>query len=63
MTTTAPTGQTVAVLVHQLSKQATQNPFKRPKGKVHGVLFHPTKPFLFQATQSHVRVYNLAKQV
>lgn len=26
------------------------------------VLFHPLKPFLFVATQNHVRVYNLAQQ-
>ena len=26
------------------------------------VLFHPLKPFLFVATQNHVRIYNLAKQ-
>ena len=26
------------------------------------VAFHPGKPFLFVATQNHVRIYNLAKQ-
>lgn len=51
-----------AVLVHQLSKQATQNPFRKNRGKVARVLFHPLKPFLFVAAQNSVRVYNLAKQ-
>eukprot|EP00897_Mesotaenium_endlicherianum_P008636 jgi/Mesen1/7800/ME000408S06905 len=53
---------TRAVLVHQLSKQATQNPFKRNHGRVEHVLFHPSRPFLCVATRTHVRVYNLAKQ-
>lgn len=58
----APTGNTQAVLVHQLSKGATQNPFRKNRGRVARVLFHPTKPFFFVATQQNVRVYNLAKQ-
>lgn len=49
--------------MHQLSKGVTQAPFKKTKGKVSRVLFHPTKPFFFVAAQNHVRVYNLAKQV
>lgn len=58
----APTGATQSVLVHQLSKRATQNPFRRNRGRATRCLFHPTKPFFFVATQNHVRVYNLAKQ-
>lgn len=58
----APTGNTQAVLVHQLSKHTTQNPFRKNRGRVVRVLFHPLKPFLFVATQNHVRVYNLAQQ-
>ncbi len=61
--TVAPTGNTQAVLVHQLSRGATQCPFRKNKGRVSRVLFHPSKPFFFVATQNHVRVYNLAKQV
>jgi hypothetical protein len=53
---------TRAVLVHQLSKQQTQNPFRKHHGRVVRVLFHPQRPFLFVATKMHVRVYNLAKQ-
>ena len=51
-----------AVLVHQLSKKATQNPFRKNRGRVVQVAFHPGKPFFFVATQNHVRIYNLAKQ-
>ncbi|KAG2483393.1 hypothetical protein HYH03_017745 [Edaphochlamys debaryana] len=58
----APTGNTQAVVVHQLSKAASQNPFRKNRGRVVRVAFHPAKPFLFVATQNHVRVYNLAKQ-
>lgn len=52
-----------AVLVHQLSKRLSQNPFKKNRGRVSRVAFHPSKPFFFVATQNHVRIYNLAKQV
>ena len=48
--------------MHQLSKRSTQNPFKKNRGRVQRVAFHPTKPFFFVATQNHVRIYNLAKQ-
>lgn len=48
--------------MHQLSRRATQNPFRKSKGRIVRVLFHPTKPFLFVASQNGVRVYNLAKQ-
>ncbi|KAK7695659.1 Ribosome biogenesis protein erb1 [Cerrena zonata] len=37
-------------------------PFKKIKGAVQLVLFHPTKPNFFVATQRYVRVYNLAEQ-
>ena len=52
-----------AVLVHQLSKRASQNPFRKNRGRVVRVAFHPSKPFFFVASQNHMRVYNLAKQV
>ena len=63
MATFPGAGGTAAVLVHQLSKQASQSPFRKNKGRVAAVQFHPNKPFFFVATQHHVRVYNLAKQV
>jgi hypothetical protein len=52
-----------SVLVHQLSRFATQNPFRKNRGRVMRVAFHPAKPFFFVATQNAVRIYNLAKQV
>ncbi len=41
--------------MHQLSKRASQNPFRKNKGLVQRVAFHPSKPFFFVATQNHVR--------
>ena len=58
----APTGNTRAVLVHQLTRGASQNPFRKNRGRVVRAIFHPTKPFFFVATQQAIRVYNLAKQ-
>ncbi|XP_024518747.1 ribosome biogenesis protein BOP1 homolog isoform X1 [Selaginella moellendorffii] len=58
----SPDGNNRAVLVHQLSKQQSQNPFRKHHGRVADVLFHPARPFMFVATKMHVRVYNLAKQ-
>jgi hypothetical protein len=52
-----------AVLVHQLSRHSSQNPFRKNRGRVQRVAFHPLKPFFFVATQNAVRIYNLAKQV
>merc|ERR1712038_497076 len=57
-----PDGGTTSVLIHQLSKRRSQNPFRKSKGLVQRVLFHPTRPFLFMATQRYIRVYNLLKQ-
>ena len=51
-----------SVLIHQLSKRRSQIPFNKSKGLVQSILFHPIRPFLFVATQRHVRVYNLTKQ-
>lgn len=50
------------VLIHQSSKRWSQNPFRRSKGLVQCVLFHPIRPYFFVATQRYVRVYNLLKQ-
>ncbi|XP_054023474.1 ribosome biogenesis protein BOP1 [Dryobates pubescens] len=50
------------VLIHQSSKRWSQSPFRRSKGLVQAVLFHPTRPYFFVATQRYVRVYNLLKQ-
>lgn len=37
-----------AVMVHQLSKKATQNPFRKNKGRVVRVLFHPSQVTIFK---------------
>ncbi|KAM3929037.1 ribosome biogenesis protein BOP1 [Leptodactylus fuscus] len=50
------------VLIHQLSRRRSQNPFRKSKGQVQRVQFHPTRPFFFVATQRYIRVYNLLKQ-
>ena len=57
-----PKGGAGSVQIHQLSKQQTQSPFSKSKGEIQKVLFHPTKPFLFVATQRTIRVYNLIRQ-
>lgn len=62
LSTVAPGAGASAVLIHQLSKRKTQNPFHKSVGQVQAVLFHPSKPFFFHATQRHVRIYNLVKQ-
>ncbi|KAH9978053.1 BOP1NT-domain-containing protein [Lactifluus volemus] len=50
------------VWIHQVSRQHSQAPFKKIKGSVQLVLFHPAKPHFFVATQRYVRIYNLAEQ-
>lgn len=62
--TVCPKAGAAAVLIHQLSKASSQQPFgKAPKGgDVQCACFHPNKPFLFVATPQHVRVYHLIKQ-
>ncbi|XP_077362292.1 ribosome biogenesis protein bop1 [Festucalex cinctus] len=50
------------VLIHQLSRRRSQNPFRRNKGLVQCVRFHPLRPYLLVATQRSVRIYNLLKQ-
>merc|ERR1719367_1677990 len=60
--TTLQDGQNRSVLIHQLSKRRSQVPFGKSKGLVQCVLFHPIRPYLFVATQRHVRLYNLTKQ-
>ncbi|MCJ8746521.1 hypothetical protein PDJAM_G00142720 [Pangasius djambal] len=55
-------GSSVQVVIHQVSKRRTQNPFRKNKGMVQCVSFHPIRPYFFVATQRYVRVYNLIKQ-
>ncbi|KAI9101170.1 NUC169 domain-containing protein [Phlyctochytrium arcticum] len=60
--TVSPNGESRAVLIHQVSRGVSQSPFKRNKGLVQRVVFHPLKPLFFVATQRYVRVYNLQTQ-
>ena len=63
-TTVSPKAHAAAVLIHQLSKAASQQPFGKAKGgEAQLACFHPHQPFLFVATKEHVRVYHLVKQV
>ncbi|XP_061680877.1 ribosome biogenesis protein bop1 [Syngnathoides biaculeatus] len=50
------------VFIHQLSTRRSQNPFRRNKGLVQSVSFHPIRPYFFVATQRFIRIYNLVKQ-
>lgn len=50
------------VFIHQVSRRRSQNPFRKNKGLVQCVAFHPIRPYFFVATQRSVRIYNLAKQ-
>ncbi|KAJ3836959.1 NUC169 domain-containing protein [Lentinula raphanica] len=51
-----------AVWIHQVSRRHSQAPFRKVRGKVQLVLFHPMKPYFFVATQQYVRMYNLSEQ-
>lgn len=54
--------ESMPVFIHQLSKRKSQNPLKKPKDPVQTVIFHPTKPYFFVATQRYVKQYDLMKQ-
>jgi len=61
--TVCPKAGAAGVLIHQLSKANSQQPFgKKHKGEVQTACFHPSKPFLFVATTRDVKVYHLVKQ-
>ena len=47
------------VSIHQLSKAKSQTPFAKSPGKVQAVCFHNSRPYLFVATQQHVKIYHL----
>ncbi len=60
--TVSPKAGAAAVLIHQLSKGNSQQPFSKAKGEAQVACFHPNKPFLFVASPQHIRVYHLVKQ-
>ncbi|KAG8985634.1 Ribosome biogenesis protein erb1 [Tulasnella sp. 427] len=51
-----------AIWIHQASKRHSQSPFKKIKGSIQRVLFHPNKPHFFVATQRYVSIYDLSAQ-
>ncbi|GKY98951.1 hypothetical protein MPSEU_000850900 [Mayamaea pseudoterrestris] len=58
----SPKAGAAAVLIHQLSKGTSQQPFSKSKAEAQVACFHPNKPFLFVASQQHIRIYHLVKQ-
>eukprot|EP01042_Synura_sphagnicola_P001839 gene1839-2160_t len=60
--TLQPTAVSKAVAIHQVSKGKSQYPFRKSPGNIQCVSFHPSRPFLFVATQQHVKVYHLVEQ-
>lgn len=58
----SPKAGAAAVLIHQLSKGNSQQPFSKNKGEAQLACFHPNKPFLFVASPQHIRIYHLVKQ-
>ncbi len=61
--TVSPKAGAAAVLIHQLSKANSQQPFSKNKGdEIQCACFHPSKPFLFVASKQHIRIYHLVKQ-
>ncbi|KAJ3356866.1 Ribosome biogenesis protein 1 [Allomyces javanicus] len=60
--TTTPNHGAASVMVHQLARKQSQQPFKKNKGLVITAQFHPTKPHLLVATQRYVRIYDLVAQ-
>ncbi|XP_031474096.1 ribosome biogenesis protein BOP1 homolog [Nymphaea colorata] len=60
-TTVVPDGDSRSILIHQLSKKLTHNPFKKLHGIAVSAVFHPSRSTFFIATRKNVRVYDLVK--
>ncbi|EJD53870.1 BOP1NT-domain-containing protein [Auricularia subglabra TFB-10046 SS5] len=60
--TLSATESHTTVWIHQTSKRHSQAPFKKIKGSLQRVCFHPLKPHFFVATQRYVRIYDLSAQ-
>lgn len=61
--TVSPDSKNTAVLIHQVSKHLSQSPFKKSKGIIMDVKFHPFKPQLFVASQRQIKIYDLSQQI
>jgi len=58
-----PMRKAKSVYVHRVSLRESQAPFSKPiRGRIKDVHFHPTKPQIFVATDSILRIFDLAKQ-
>lgn len=55
-------GNKASILIHQLSKHASQSPFSKSRGILMDAKFHPTKPILIVMSQRYIRIYNLQLQ-
>jgi ribosome biogenesis protein ERB1 len=55
-------GKSCRIVLHQLSKRASQTLFHTYNGKIVGIIFHPTKPYLFFASQKEITIFDLTKQ-
>lgn len=55
-------GNKTSVLIHQLSKHASQSPFRKSRGIIMDAKFHPSKPILIVMSQRYIRIYNLQTQ-
>ncbi|XP_020247305.1 ribosome biogenesis protein BOP1 homolog isoform X3 [Asparagus officinalis] len=60
-TTVVPSGDSRAILLHQLSKKHSQNSIKKLHGLPVSSVFHPVRPIFFVATKKNIRVYDLLK--
>ncbi|CAO2163459.1 unnamed protein product [Urochloa humidicola] len=60
-TTVVPSGDTRAILLHQLTKKHSHHPFRKLPGLPVAATFHPSQKMFFVATKKFVQVYDLQK--
>lgn len=60
--TVTPDSKDMGVLIHQTTRHQSQSPFRKLKGAIQKVAFHPIKPVFYVCTQLYVRVYDLMRQ-
>jgi len=46
-------------IIHHIPKKKSQNPFKRVRGVIGHVIFHPTQPSIIISTQMRIIIFNL----
>ena len=62
LATVCPDGDSKGVVIHNFPKKQSQCPFKKTRGQVLRVSFHPSRPVFYVATQRYIRMYDLKKQ-